>query len=317
MHVLNIPPNEHSLLGERDLLMLGLICYHPNGSFVKTITSYPEPTIATEDPKWIKQFKDLHSKHKKVFQGMGLLKNYEAELQLKDNAVEFYQKPKPVAIHLIDQVTARLQEYIKSGLFEHVPPNEPILFCSRLLIIEEKNSKLRLVGDYRQLNKYLRRHVIMPAPRVEDFISKMRGAKYFLKTDMNKGYWQIGLSQNSRKYVTLSTHLGNLRPTRLSQGVICSGDIFDARISAIIADCAHTINQRDDLLIGHSTIEGLFEEWKKVLALFSLHNLTLDGKKTFCVLRKITFHGFIFDEHGISPDPSKVKALQSAPPPVH
>ena len=80
MHVLNIPPNEHSLLGERDLLMLGLICYHPNGSFVKTITSYPEPTIATEDPKWIKQFKDLHSKHKKVFQGMGLLKNYEAEL---------------------------------------------------------------------------------------------------------------------------------------------------------------------------------------------------------------------------------------------
>ena len=183
MHVLNIPPNEASLLGETDLLNLGLICYHPNGSFVKSITKYPEPTIATDDPIWIKKFKDLHSKHKKVFQGMGLLKGYEAELQLTDDAVEFYQKPKPVAIHLIDQVTARLQEYIKSGLFEHVPPNEPILFCSRLLIIEEKNSKLRLVGDYRQLNKYLRRHVVMPAPRVEDFISKMRGAKYFLKTE--------------------------------------------------------------------------------------------------------------------------------------
>ena len=64
MHVLNIPPNEKSLLGETDLLNLGLICYHPNGSFVRSITSYPEPTISTNNPIWIKKFKDLHLKFK-------------------------------------------------------------------------------------------------------------------------------------------------------------------------------------------------------------------------------------------------------------
>ena len=56
MHVLNIPPNEDPLLGERDLLQLGLIHYHPNGTFVKSITTYPKPTIATEDPQWIKKW---------------------------------------------------------------------------------------------------------------------------------------------------------------------------------------------------------------------------------------------------------------------
>ena len=66
MHVLNIPPNEAPLLGERDLLHLGLMHYHPNGTFVKSITSYPEPTIVTKDPKYIQLFKDLHSKHRKV-----------------------------------------------------------------------------------------------------------------------------------------------------------------------------------------------------------------------------------------------------------
>ena len=317
MHVLNMPPKDPPLIGEIELLKLGLMRYNPNGEFVKNINSFPKPIIKLDNPKYKILFENLHEKYRKVFTGMGCLKGYEAELQLTDDAMEFYHKAVPVPIHLIDNATARLQEYIKTGLFEHVPPNEAILFCSRLLIIEEKKDKLRLVGDYRQLNKYLRRHVIMPTPRVEDFLSKMRGARYFFKTDMNKGYWQISLSPRSRQYVTLSTHIGNLRPTRLCQGVICSGDIFDARVSAVIHDCAHTINQRDDLLLGHATLEGLYEEWKKVLKAFEAVNLTLDPEKTFGPLQRITFHGFIFDENGIYPDPAKVSSLRSATHPVH
>ena len=165
MHVLDMPPNDPALIGEIELLKLGLMRYNPKGELIRSISNYPKPKINLDDPKFHKKFNNLHERFKKVFIGIGCLKNYQAILHLKDNAVEFYQKCVPVPLHLVDQTTERLEEYIQTGLFEHIPPNEPLTFCSRLLVIEEKNNKIRLVGDYREINKFIRR---------------MQSTKYFL-----------------------------------------------------------------------------------------------------------------------------------------
>ena len=121
-----------------------------------------------------------------VFTGIGRLKNYEVDFQLTEDATEFYHKGTQLPIHQRDATTARQKEYIATKIFEYVSDTEPIKYCSALLVIDE-GKKIRLTGDCRKLNQFLKHYCIMPAPRVEDFREKMRCASYYLKTYMAKG----------------------------------------------------------------------------------------------------------------------------------
>ena len=115
-----------------------------------------------KDKDWIKKFETLHGKHSKVFSGMGLLKDYECELKLAEDTPEFFYRPSLVPVHLQDRATERLNEYVRLGLFEWVPQGTPIKYSSSLLVIEEKD-KVRLLGDYRHVNKFIRLiNLLMP-----------------------------------------------------------------------------------------------------------------------------------------------------------
>ena len=46
-------------------------------------------------------------------------------------------------------------------------------------------------------------------------------------------------------------------------GIRISGNIFDARVAAVLAHCEHTCHNRDDILIGAETLDELFLEWEK------------------------------------------------------
>ena len=144
----------------------------------------------------------------------------------------------------------------------------------------------------------------------------MQGARWFLKTDLNKGYWQLALSEKSKELCTLSTHLGCVRPNRVPMGVKISGELFDAKIASILSHCKFTTHNRDDILLGCPTLESLLEEWEKVLAAFEKNGLTLNGKKTIVGLKQIEWYGFLLTENGASPSPKKVQALRSAPRPI-
>ena len=133
---------------------------------------------------------------------------------------------------------------------------------------------------------------------------------------MPKGYWQLALCQNSRDIRTLSTHLGNVCPTRLPMGIRISGNIFDSRVAAVLAHCKHTCHNRDDILIGAETLDELFLEWEKVLKAYEACGFTLDPNKTFVGLTEIEWHGYLFTSQRSKPFPKKVAALRSVPIPV-
>ena len=98
--VSDLPPSDPRLLGEFELLTLGLITYHPEGKQVN-VRKVEENSkkldkgikIELKDKDWTKKFETLHEKHKKVFSGMGLLKDYECELKLAEDTPEFFYTP--------------------------------------------------------------------------------------------------------------------------------------------------------------------------------------------------------------------------------
>ena len=63
-------------------------------------------------------------------------------------------------------------------------------------MVPKGNDGKHLVSDYRALNKVMRKF-IWPMPKVEDISSKLNGAKYFSNLDLQAGYHNILLDDDS------------------------------------------------------------------------------------------------------------------------
>jgi transposase InsO family protein len=318
------------LLCEKTLLELGYIQYSPNGNFEpSTITNNSEKdtkvnaTMENRHAKTILPTTDdprqaaIDQEFPRVYTGIGKLKGFKATLYMKKGEPGFYRKAIHVPLYLAVYADRRLEEFVQQGIMEKVPDGEPVDQCCSLLVLPKPNKpdEVRLVGDFKPLNKLLKRSVIMPAPRVQDFLKKMRGMRYFFKCDLNHGYNQIELSEASKKICTVSTFKGMFRYNRLPMGIVNAQDIFDQQMTSVVSDIRNTITSRDDILGGGRTLEEMYQTYRQVLKKLSDHELTLDPKKTKVGLTSIKFHGHIFDQYGMRPDPEKVSALKDAPRP--
>ena len=124
---------------------------------------------------------------------------------------------------------------------------------------------IRASVDLRFPNKYMERNRILQAPVVEDFTCKFYDCNVFLKMDLKQGYHQLILQPDSRVVATFRTPWGNMRPKRLIFGAKSSQDLFDEAMFRIFGDIPKCFNQRDDILIGGTTLEDHNETLEKVL----------------------------------------------------
>ena len=93
-----------------------------------------------------------------------------------------------------------MQKLIKQGVIERIPANECALWISPAGFVakDEKEEKLRLVCDLRNLNKSIKDDCsIFPTPN-EVMTSLKSSSKFFVKLDLLQGYHQILISNKSR-----------------------------------------------------------------------------------------------------------------------
>jgi hypothetical protein len=104
-------------------------------------------------------------------------------------------------------------------------PGEPITCASPLVITpksSDPNADVRITADFRLANKGASRTRIVPGVRVEDLSVIFADCKIFSKIDMNNGYHQFAIDEESKKYLVVSTPWGNLKHNTLAQGWITS-----------------------------------------------------------------------------------------------
>ena len=72
----------------------------------------------------------------------------------------------------------------------------------------KKNGNIRICEDFKvTLNPHLNVEKYS-LPRTKDIFSKLHGGEEFTKLDLSMAYQQVTLSQESRKYTTISTSKG-------------------------------------------------------------------------------------------------------------
>lgn len=86
------------------------------------------------------------------------------------------------------------------------------------------------------------RHI---TPTMDDIIHDLNGAKIFSKLDMNAGYHQIELEEQSRYITTFTTHVGLRRYKRLNFGISSAAEIFQQTVSESLQGLQGVKNMSD------------------------------------------------------------------------
>ena len=102
------------------------------------------------------------------------------------------------------KLKATLDEMEKLIVITNV--DEPTDWVSSMVVVEKpKSNKLRVCLDPKDLNRaIMREHLELP----KKITSRMTGAKVFSKLNLNHGYWQQALDDESQLLTISNTPLG-------------------------------------------------------------------------------------------------------------
>ena len=275
-------------------------------------TNKVKKTTATQ-PK----LQEILKKYEERFQGIGKAnrdgQHIEIHLPMHENATPIAQKPRRVPYHLLEPLEERINEFVENDIIEKVPGHEA---CNRVVftfVVQPKAKNpidIRVSLDLRILNQSMSRKRNVQTPSTEDFVNTFKACTVFSKIDLNHGYHQFGLDEESRKIMTFSTPWGNYRYKRLAFGGKNSQDLFDAEIAKIILGIPHVLSNRDDIMVGGKDWEEHNQNLETLLERLTVHNITLRREKCEFGQTSLEFHGHQFTSKGLRPSPSKVRAIQ-------
>ena len=119
------------------------------------------------------------------------------------------QRKNPYALKNKKNELKRLE---KMGVIKKV--TEPTEWVNPLVVVESPNKSVRLYLDPRELNKTLLREYF-PMKTMEKVAAKVKNAKVYSGLSAPNSYWQIRLTKDSQKYITV----GRYKYLRLPFGI--------------------------------------------------------------------------------------------------
>ena len=87
------------------------------------------------------------------------------------------------------------------------------------------DTKYQIITDFKNLNRITIKDRY-PLPRIESIVDKLGGATIFSKIDLKRGYWQINLAENFRKYTATITPIGFFQFKVLPKGLCNATSTF-------------------------------------------------------------------------------------------
>ena len=161
-----------------------------------------------------------------------------------------------------------------------------------LVVVPKAYGKVRLAADYRVTVNPQLDIIKHPLPSPEDLFARIRG-KRFAKLDLRDAYLQMELSEKSKDLTTITTHRGLLRKNRLSFGLACCGEIFQAAMDRILEGLPKCVAYLDDLLVMGCSAEDLLDNLDKELGRLKDNGIWLKKTKFEFNLQEVQYLGWI------------------------
>lgn len=139
--------------------------------------------------------------------------DYEVNICLKDHTPFNYQ------LHRLSYVERNAVKDIICDLLDQgiIKEKKKSKFCSPIVLVKKKDNTYRMCADLRELNKRVVKENC-PIPHIDDLLDKLRGKAFFTKLDLKNAYFHVIAAEQSSKYLSFSTFLGQYEYVRLHFG---------------------------------------------------------------------------------------------------
>jgi len=188
--------------------------------------------------------------------------------------------------------------------------------ASPIVLVDKPDKSKRMAIDYRQINKVTVSDKF-PMMNVSWILRLLPLARYFAKIDLECGYWQIEMEEDSIKYTSFVSHNELLEWLVMPFGLKNAGATFARGISKIFREYIKKFMYAyiDDLIIYSFSFEDHLEHIRKVLYKLRESGLTCKRNKCEFGQREVSFLGHVVTQEGLKMDPKRVDCIMKIPPP--
>ena len=238
--------------------------------------------------------------------------------------IEIHMDPKatPKACHTPANIPVHWQKKVYEdlirdealGVVERVPYGEPVTWCHRMVISRKHDGSPRRRVDLSPLNKFCRRETFATESPFH-LARRIPTNTWRTVADAWNGYHSVPLRASDRHLTTFITPFGRWRYTRAPQGFLSSGDGYNRRFDAIIADFERKERCIDDTI--HYD-KDLAQHWRRTIEFLTRvgqSGIVLNPDKFQFAQRTVDFAGFRVSDTTIEPLPKYMDAIREFPTP--
>jgi hypothetical protein len=195
------------------------------------------------------------------------------------------------------------------------PVNEPRPWCHAMVVTRKPNGKLRVCIDPRTINPYVQ-HEEFPLPNIVNMPLDLDKARVISLLDLEAGFWQVPVYDESAKLLTFSTPWGRNEYRRMPFGLAMAPEIFHKAVLEAVGDIPGVEVYIDNIFVHGENDNEHDERLDTVVRRLEEPLFTVNRDKCQLKRKKIKFLGHIVGGGKIEPNLDKVRALVEAPEPT-
>jgi transposase InsO family protein len=242
-------------------------------------------------------------------QALGEIPNYRMNITLTDSH-PISSKPYKLPYKLKKETEEEIQRLLKLGIIR----KSKSLFASPAFPVEKRNGKIRLVVDYRQLNKRTLKESY-PFPSVWEGIQSIPKNQIFSQIDLSMGFHQIRLSEESIKLTSFIIPGAQYEYLRVPFGLANSPRFFQRIMNDLLGHLPFVNIFVDDIFIFSPSISEHQSHLLQILEIFKANNIIINLEKSSFFQKEVKYLGHIITQDGIKPDTSRIETFRKNPMP--
>lgn len=242
----------------------------------------------------------------------GIYNKREIKIHIKPNVKPIALGARHMPYALRPKVEQEIDRLVKLGNLEKVESSE---WATPIVPIQKGNGRVRICGDFKvTVNQHIQ-ITRRPLAKIDDIFAVMQNGSTFSQLDLPHAYMQCSVEKESRKYLTVTTHVGLFQYTRMTEGISLAPSEFTQIMTECLQGIPNVINYMDNIYVTGKTNGEHFENLRTVCHRLTERGLRLNKDKCDFMKDRIELLGFVIDRDGLHKAKSKVVAMYEAPRP--
>ena len=259
----------------------------------------------------LKEYHNIFSLEK---HDVGHTKAAKHKIVLKDpNTPLFKERFHRIPPLQLDEVCAHLKMMLDAGVIR--PSNSP--WCNAVVLVRKKDGSLCFCIDFRKLNSLTVKDS-HPLPHICETLESLIGAAHYLTFNMNSGFWQVPMDEESKQYTAFTLgSMGLYECESMPFGLCNAPPTFQRLMLNYLGELnlTYCLIYLDDVIVFSRTEEEHLERMHVVFDHLHEHGLKLKPSKCDMFKMEINYLAHHVSKKGVLPSKKNLEAITECPPP--